>query len=490
MKVNEKLIKPITETAYLTEENTPRYRPIMRLFYEKHEQAENWLYKEDVFQELKDFIPEYTMEKCQNDLDYLVSKLSLTTMQDTENANTLEKFKYKNYRYQMSDYAIEIERLTIRLEELEVKVASLEPRLFERIKILLKKLIEIDKLSETDMYELWSDLIIDFDNLNFSYQDFLKKFNEPKTEDLLKSEIFIEHKRQLIHYLNDFINEYLKYSKEINNILLNISDENVERFMDSLIEHQKKAPKLKPDFDFEYLRKINQGKWNSLRKWFTPINGISEGDRLLKATENIISKITKYASNLIELHGNMINRKEEYKYLCKLFDKQEDFNKVKLLSSAVIGVDTVRHFKGISQLESDSIIPSLEVKPIMISIDPMTRGVRQKQAKIPVKDKTIEKEKLLERYQKEEARKQNILTKFIGTGKRELKGEIKLSSEERRYVFTLIEKAKKTANTLKGIDPVFGKSYFLEYLDEKCQITSEDGIFIMNGIRVIFEDIW
>lgn len=138
MKFTDKLIKQISETAYLTEENSKRYRPIMRYFYHKHEQAENWLYKEDIYNALKDNIEDYTIEECQRDLDFLVEKMSLTTVQDTENANTLEKFKFKNYRYQMTDYAIEIERMTIRLEEMEVKVASLEPRLFERIKNLLK----------------------------------------------------------------------------------------------------------------------------------------------------------------------------------------------------------------------------------------------------------------------------------------------------------------------------------------------------------------
>lgn len=59
------------------------------------------------------------------------------------------------------------------------------------------------------MYELWSDLTTDFTNLNQSYQDFLKKFHEPKTEELLQSVYFIEHKNNLVHYLKDFISEYI-----------------------------------------------------------------------------------------------------------------------------------------------------------------------------------------------------------------------------------------------------------------------------------------
>ncbi len=45
MEIKEKLLKQISETKYLSVENTERYRPIMRLFFEKYEILEYWLYK-------------------------------------------------------------------------------------------------------------------------------------------------------------------------------------------------------------------------------------------------------------------------------------------------------------------------------------------------------------------------------------------------------------------------------------------------------------
>ena len=41
----------------------------------------------------------------------------------------IEEFKNKKFRYQMSEYSVEIERLVIRLENLFVEGASLEPTL-------------------------------------------------------------------------------------------------------------------------------------------------------------------------------------------------------------------------------------------------------------------------------------------------------------------------------------------------------------------------
>ena len=43
MEVYEKLTKQISETKYLSTENSYRYRPIMRIFYRHYERLEYWL---------------------------------------------------------------------------------------------------------------------------------------------------------------------------------------------------------------------------------------------------------------------------------------------------------------------------------------------------------------------------------------------------------------------------------------------------------------
>lgn len=53
MKINRNLIKSIDETKYLATENTWRYRAISRIVYENYEKMKYWLYKEDIFDELK-----------------------------------------------------------------------------------------------------------------------------------------------------------------------------------------------------------------------------------------------------------------------------------------------------------------------------------------------------------------------------------------------------------------------------------------------------
>ncbi|MFR7383079.1 MAG: DUF2397 family protein [Anaerostipes sp.] len=86
MKMNEKLIKPLTETKYLNVDNTDRYRPIIRLFYLEYEKLRYWMYPEEVFEELhkEEYFKDYTEEQCRQDLEVLKNWGNLSAIQDTE----------------------------------------------------------------------------------------------------------------------------------------------------------------------------------------------------------------------------------------------------------------------------------------------------------------------------------------------------------------------------------------------------------------------
>lgn len=51
---------------------------------------------------------------------------NLNTIQDTRRVSSIEEFKNKKFRYNMSEYSVEIERLVLRLENLLIEGASLD----------------------------------------------------------------------------------------------------------------------------------------------------------------------------------------------------------------------------------------------------------------------------------------------------------------------------------------------------------------------------
>lgn len=483
MEVYEKLIKQIDETRYLNAENSYRYRPIMRLFYRNYEKLEYWLYKEQVFEELKnnEVFNTYTIEDCERDLEALAEWHSLEKMQDTKNANTIEEFKNKKFRYQMTEYATEIERMTISLEEMEVKTASLEPKLFDRLRISIEKLTKISTLKDNDIKELWDNLTDDFQKLNENYQDFLKKFNEPKSEELLQSVIFLQFKNEITKYLREFIKGYQNNIHQIKKSFDSISESDLKVFIEKLTSYYKKTPLFNNGVDFEHLKEVNMGKLSNIQKWFMGTSSsISEGEKLMNTTDDIIVKITKYASSLIELHGNMTNRKEEYKHFAKIFDKLDTLEECHKFSSMMFGIENTRHFIASSNINTDAIVKSYDVPPIEILLESRTKMRKEKAIIIPIEDKTYEKQKQLEAYRKEQQENKEILSKLIKNRKISLEGDIKLSKIERRYIQKLLaSKAKKETE--------FGYKYSVFKKTGSCRIESEDGVFFMDSIEIEFE---
>lgn len=475
----------INEVKYLTQENTYRYRLIMKYLFTKYEETMYWLYKEEIYNEVKKVVKEYTLEECERDLEFLLTNGSITKLQDTQNINSINDFKYHNFRYQITDKAVLIERMTIELEEIEVKVASLEPRLFDRITNLLKRLSNIYILDEKQIYEIWVDLNNDFKNLNEQYQDFLKKFYEAKTEELLKSEVFLEFKSSVINYINDFINSYINSSTIIKKLLKEIDEDKTNYLMDVLITHQKRTPKVSLKFDYDKLRKVNYGKLESIKKWFISDIGMSEGERLLEATQSVIDKIYKYANSLIELHGNMINRKEEYKKVCKLFDEidKKDVNK---LSLVIFGYTKTNHFKINPSVETDTLINSYDIEPLEVTIEVMNKEYKTNKSRSAISDKSDRKRELLKQKQQEETERKSKIYELIKNGHVNLTNSVNLDIEERRYILDLIEKYNPPLTK----ESEFGYTYTISDIsNDKCLILSPDGRFELNSRIITFDEV-
>lgn len=482
MEVYEKLTKQISETKYLSAENSYRYRPIMRCFYQHYERLEYWLYKEEVYNELKDneIFKNYTLEECERDLETLTEWLSLSKMQDTKNASSIEEFKNKKFRYQLTEYATEIERLTISLEEMEIKTASLEPKLFDRIRITLSNLENLNSLNEEDVNDLWTSLNDDFTKLNQNYQDFLKKFNEPKSEELLQSVLFLQFKSEIVKYLREFIKGYQRNIHHIKDSISKIDETSIDIFLNKLNNYYQKTPLFSKEFDFNYYKEVNRGKIENIFKWFIgPSYSISEGEKLMNTTDSIIVKITKYANSLVELHGNMTNRREEYKFLCKLFDKLDSIDEANKYSSVIFGIETVKHFTGNSNLNTDTIVNTFDIPPIEILLSSRNKMRKEKISIMPIVDKTEAKRRLLEEYRKQQEENKQILKSLIKGKKITLTDEINLSTVERRYI-------QKLLSSSNNKETEFGLNYHIHKKNGKCKIISEDGVFYLNSLEIEF----
>lgn len=488
MEVQEKLLKQISETKYLSVENTERYRPIIRLFFEKYERLEYWLYKEDVFNELKnsEYFKDYTIELCEQDLLRLVEWQSLTSIQDTSNVATVQEFKNRKYRFQLTEYAIEIERLVMRLETLSVKTSSLEPKLFEKIRILLTKVSTT--FDSHEINELFEELNYNFTTLNESYKDFLKIFHEAKTEELMKNETFIIYKEKVINYLRDFIGGFQLNSMKIQEIIKNMPEDTEDRIMDAIIEYQKSIPNMEPDFNYEYLREINVGKWHSLIKWFSKNDGTdTESARLKTAISNIINKIMKNVAAILEISASDINRKEEYKHLLTLFCSTKSLEESHHLGTICIGIQKVKHYTSLEKTTESADMSITEMPDIVLNLESHNRKVKERVEKKAIADKTFEKEAQLREIMSLRNREKEILNKYIEKGQIDIKTLGEISKFERRFILSLvsagINKNKSVYNGEHGL-----KFQVHKVSDAKISLNSEDGVLEMPDIVIELEE--
>jgi uncharacterized protein (TIGR02677 family) len=416
MEMGAKLTKPLQEVKYLATENTWRYRPIMRFFYYKYEQLQYWLYKEEVYTELKKH-PEfaaYTIDECQQDLDTLVQWKNLIPVQDTAKARTVEEFKTKQFRYQLSEYAVEIERLTITLENLSVEGASLEPGYVERIREAVGRLPSMADADPKTAGSWWHGLNADFKSLNQNYQDYIRSFHSLRAEELMKSTAFIAYKDAVIEYLSDFIKGLQTHSYWIEEQLHRFDERMIEKVLLNVFAYEKAIPRLETVGEQEIMANI-RGRWQSLRQWFLGSEErSSEVVKLFEITNELIRKITRYAARIVEDLNSAANRKEEYKKLAELFLACSEMDDCHKLSALAFGVFNSRHFKGDLERTTESINSSVYAEPpLLVEIRPRTRRYKEKTAKRPIVDKSAQKERLYREHIDRINREQAVIQSYI-----------------------------------------------------------------------------
>lgn len=504
MNVTESLGKQITETAYLTQINTKRYRPILRLFYEQYEKMNFMLYREEVYDALKGslFFEDYTLEQCDSDLETLKEWKNLSAIQDTSTVYTLEEFKNKRYRYQITDYTVEIERLVQKLENLHVEGASLEPTLIERIKEELFEINSICLENETKVNGWWENVNADFKRLNDNYQGYIKSFYNIKMEDIAQSTQFIVRKNDLVMYLREFIKSLQENCFAINDILLNTSEDVINQILDKVYLAQRKIiriDKLDVEVSEEEQRERNLGKWENLKRWFVgDENRTSEVINIEEKTNEIIRKITRIANQIAETRGNANVRKAEYKKITEMFCNTKTLEEAHKLSSLVFGVMNTRHLKGDFVRETDSINSRIsEENAFEVVVKPRIREYREKRERIAILDKSLKKKEQMELYLKKREEERKTLEKYIVDGKIEIEKlpdcvEIEVRKTLLKWISRAIRNKYVQANEngrygqTKTED---GRTVVIKFPNDNrmCELKCEDGILKMPAFILEIE---
>ena len=492
MKIHDKLIKPVREVKYLDVENTDRYRSIIRLFYLNYEKLKYWMYQEEVYEELAEdaYFSAYTPEQCQQDLSVLKEWGNLATLQDTRKVTSIEEFKNKKFRYQLTETGVEIERMVIRLENLFIEGSSLEPTLLERLRLSLVRIQEMPEESVEKIYGWWNDLNNDFIRLNQNYQDYMRELNSVKAEEMMKTREFLVFKDSLIGYLRAFVRSLQLNVTAIEQSLRKVKSETVKYVLDQVTAYEMSIPRMDVEVNERQVYERMIGRWENIQSWFIGGGGSgSEAAKVFETTNEIIRKITRYAARLSEQSSSGANRREEYRKLADMFARCDEIDEAHKLSAAVFGIEKPLHLKGDFVRETESINSGVyEEEPHVVTVMPRVRNYKEKAKRSGIADRTREKEEvrlaMLEKLREE----RHLLKSYIKEGRLEFAALPRISPQVRDVFLTWLSKGLENRNYCAKTEDGQEFRIELETPDSTCILDCTDGTFRMPAYSIIFDE--
>jgi uncharacterized protein (TIGR02677 family) len=430
------------------------------------------------------------MEQCQQDLAMLTEWKNLNTIQDTRKVASIEEFRNKKFRYQMSEYSVEIERLVLRLENLLVEGASLEPTLLERIRRNMERFSEMADEDTNVVYTWWNDLNNDFVRLNQNYQDYMRDLNSVKAEKMMQTKEFLVFKERLIEYLRTFIKGLQRNVGAIEESFKLTDEDTKNKVFEKIVQYELSIPRMDVEVSEKLLKEKTAGRYKSMYDWFVSREGQeNEAVKLFDTTNEIIRRITRYAAQISEKNALGANRREEYRKVAEIFLKCEDIEEAHKMSAMVFGLERPYHLKGGTERESDSMnVGVYEESSSEFILKPRIRTYREKTNRSAIRELSEKKQQARLSFiqkQKEEMEKIRLLEKdgridfatlpTIEAGTREIL---------LKWMSDALENSEMTARTEDG------RTYVLERNPsvEKCVMHCDDGNMTMPGFVIVFQE--
>lgn len=483
----------IEETSYLSVPNARVYRKIMRYFYREYEKMRFQLYKEDIFELIRqeEEFRDYTMQELEQDLAALVKWKNLTPIQDPGRVYTIADYKNKQYRYTMSEYAVEIERLTVRLENVFLESGNLSTNYFVRLEKSLEEAETMEQAGLKQVNEWWNLLQEDFRRLNQNYQDYLRDFYSGKADRLMKSVEFVLHKDKFIRYLNEFVQELQQHSRRIAQLLTR-SMEGIEGcVLERVVQSELDIPHAVVEFrggTEPNIRENVMGKWNSLKNWFLDSpQQECEAKRVLRITNEVIRNIIQNAALIVQMQNWGISRKEDYRKFLELFLKCEELEEAHRLSAHVFGIQRVEHFRTNAPRESDAVNDSVyQENPAEYLLKPHTRAYREKKDRTGFSDRSLEKMIQRQNYLRHAEQQKEIVMRYIRDQKIVFADITEEITENTRHIFLQWIGQAGLNSEHKGRTE-YGQEYRLLRGEGNCVLHCEDGDLTMPAYIMEFQ---
>ncbi|PNP93812.1 TIGR02677 family protein [Listeria newyorkensis] len=423
--MNNQDFSKLSEATYVTAENYKRYRLIMRYFYDQHRSMNDLLYRGDILKFMQEDIkfPNYQEKELDQDLNSLISWGNLEQRQEMSQPKSIEEYKNRHFRYQISETSVVIEDMLENIANLHKGTrGSLDKNIFERLLVCLTRL-EKETPEGQQLLDIWEDTVTHFSRISKNTTDYIGYLNSEKSELQMQTEVFLVYRDKFINYLRDFIIAMQNKAYQIQHSFENVSEACLERIFQQILKKEKEIPRLEIlTIDENQIRKEFFEKWNNMKSWFIDQpHKASEYSLLLNQTNHAIRKMTHLMQRFSDQMQQYHSRKKDYMLLAKWFLDCENLDEANELSAYLFGFEKTKHYY-VKPCSSDNKYEDMwEIDPTIHETVPRIRSYSRKTKSDSFERKQAEKDELRNKHLRENKQLENGILSYIKDNKIDLK---------------------------------------------------------------------
>lgn len=486
----KQIYSKLNEASYITAENYQRYRLIMRYFYEQHRSMNDLLYRKNILKYIQEEVgfANYQEKELDQDLNSLISWGNLETRQEISEPKSIEEYKNRHFRYQISESSVVIEEMLENITNLASGArGSLDKYTFERLLTCLKDL-QKGELVGQEVLNVWEDTIGHFDKIRKNTADYIGYLNSEKSELQMQAEAFLVYRDKFVNYLRDFIIAMQDKIYQIQNCFENMALEQLEKIFQRVLKKEKEIPRLENmELNEENLKKDFLNKWNNMMNWFIDQPGKqSEYSLLLKQTNHAIDKITHTMQRFGDQMQQYRSRKKDYLHLAKWFSECDTIETAHKLSSVLFGFEQTRHYYTFPFSSNNKYAEIWETAPSVHETTFRTKNGPRKTKVSSFARNQAEKNIARETYLKENELLEKKIDSYVKNNKIDLAEIDFIEQDMRKLLLKWLSLSLQRED--RSVYTEFNLTLQLEiFQDEPVVLYSEDGKLTMP--RVVYSII-
>ncbi|CAJ1200249.1 TIGR02677 family protein [Companilactobacillus nantensis] len=478
----------VRQFTYLNADNVDRYRRIMRFFYLQNQRMNNLLYKEDILKGVHmSGLSEYTTNQLDNDLSGLVEWGNLQVQQEMSQPKTIEEYRNKHFRYQITTVGIEIEEFIQALPEEDDNTSDLDSHMFKRF---LESLKIINSLSNQDLLDGWDDLQTRFDKIRKNATGYIAYLTSSRVEDLMQTTEFLVYKLKFVKYLREFIRSMQQTSIKISLALNSVSQDTITNIVKLQEIHESNKLSLGQQ-NIEGVEKRVRDTWKFMCYWFMDTDSReSEYTNLISQTNEAMSRVTNIIQAITESNLQYHSRSKDYLKIAEWFQvlvdsdesEEKSFFKANKLSATLFGASKTRH---IQSCNMDVTSQLDDIWKMTVPTTSLTSKSRKNRPRVANKSFIInsERQEVVRKRKLEERNKnQQLWNSYLKNGELVLSDNNHLPKQIRRELIRYFSIAIMTTN--HRVSTQLGWIFEIEINPEKkVTIEFDDGYLTLPDAK-------